>query len=80
MRDALPVDGLAAPLPTDSPPAPGGLQPVPPLEVSGIMVTRAALVAALRIYVPQLIDISELDSERFLLTLPTTVPSGGDQP
>ena len=42
---------------------------IAPLNVSGLVVTRADLVAALRIYVPQLVDIALLDGERFLLSL-----------
>lgn len=42
---------------------------LPPLAVGGLVVTRAALVAALRLYVPQVVDIEPLDGERFLLVL-----------
>jgi hypothetical protein len=42
---------------------------LPPLNVSGLVVRKAALIAALRIYVPQLGDITALDEQRFLLTL-----------
>lgn len=47
---------------------------IPPLAVSGLVVTKAALVAALRLYVPQVVDIEPLDGEGFLLRL-----AGADQ-
>lgn len=47
---------------------------LPPLHVSGLVVSTAALVAALRPYLPQLIDVEPLDSGQFLLRL-----AGSDQ-
>jgi hypothetical protein len=44
------------------------------LAVSGLVVSTAALVAALRLYVPQLSAIEPLDGGRFLLLL-----AGADQ-
>ena len=49
----------------------GALQP---LAVSGLVVSTAALVAALRRYVPQLVTVEPLDGGRFLLVL-----AGADQ-
>lgn len=44
--------------------------PLRPLVVSGVCVTKAALVDALRVYVPNLMDIEVVeDGERFLLTV-----------
>jgi len=40
--------------------------------VSGLVVSTAALVAALRTYLPQLVTIEPLDGGRFLLTLAGT--------
>jgi hypothetical protein len=54
--------------------SPAGL-PIPPLAVGGLVVTRAALVAALRLYVPQVVDISTLDDGRFLLHLAGDPPA-----
>ena len=45
-----------------------------PLAVSGLVVGTTALVAALRPYLPQLIDITPLDGGRLLLQL-----TGADQ-
>ncbi len=42
---------------------------LPPLAIRALMVTRADLVAALRIYVPHLADIEAIDGERFLLVV-----------
>jgi hypothetical protein len=41
-----------------------------PLSVSGVCVTRAALIEALRVYIPNLLDLEVIeDGERFLLSL-----------
>ncbi len=61
-------------------PAPNGAdatspQPIPlkPLAISGVCVTKAALIEALRIYVPTLIDVEVVeDGERFLLSVDPT--------
>ena len=42
---------------------------IPPLAISGPVVAKADLVAALRLYVPQFVDFSVLDAERFILSL-----------
>lgn len=47
----------------------GGSPGFAPLAVSALMVTKADLIAALRVYVPQLSDIEAIDGERFLLSL-----------
>jgi len=44
-------------------------RPVSPLQVSGLVVSTAALVAALRPYLPQLVTVEPLDGGRFLLQL-----------
>jgi len=59
-------------------PAPDGeggpARPVSPLQVSGLVVSPAALVAALRLYLPQLSTIEPLDDGRFLLQLAGDAP------
>jgi len=49
------------------PPAP----PVqlPPLNITGMVVAKADLIASLRIWVPQLTDIAPLGDDRFILTV-----------
>lgn len=42
---------------------------LPPLTVSALMVTKADLIAALRIYLPHLSDIEMIDADRFLLSI-----------
>lgn len=42
---------------------------LPPLTISALMVTKADLVAALRVYLPHLADIEAIDGNRFLLTV-----------
>ena len=42
---------------------------LPPLAVSALMVTKADLIAALRVYVPHLSDVEMIEGERFLLTM-----------
>jgi hypothetical protein len=42
---------------------------IPPLAVSGLLVSKAALLEALRLYIPQLIDLVLVEGGRFLLTL-----------
>ncbi len=44
--------------------------PIPPLSITAVVVTKAALIAALRLYVPALTDIQVFDDgERFLLVI-----------
>ena len=50
----------------------------PALLVSGFVVRKANLVAALRLYVPQLADIEPLDGDRFFLS--TEGPSADGLP
>jgi hypothetical protein len=61
-------------LPTDHPEADsesGSSAPLtlPPLTVSALMVTKADLIAALRVYLPHLSDIEMIDADRFLLSI-----------
>lgn len=43
---------------------------IPPLVVSGVLVTRAALVQALRVYLPTLIDLQSIEADdRFILVV-----------
>ena len=42
---------------------------IPPLNVSGMVVTKADLVAALRLYVPRLAGIEEMGGDRFILNV-----------
>ena len=60
--------GQAAPPEAPSPvPEPAML---PPLVVSALMVTKADLIAALRVYLPHLTDVEAIDGgERFLLSV-----------
>jgi hypothetical protein len=52
---------------------------LPPLAISALMVTKADLIAALRVYLPQLSDIQVIDGERFLLSVvEPTVEHGSD--
>lgn len=64
-------NGLARP--TAGPAADGQAQSsgmaLPPLAVSALMVTKADLIRALRVYVPHLADLEPIDGERFLLTV-----------
>ena len=48
------------------------LSVIAPLAVSGLIVTKAALLAALAIYVPQLRDIEVMPDDRYLLLLATS--------
>jgi hypothetical protein len=50
---------------------------IPPLGVSGLIVSKVDLIAALRTYVPQLVDIAPLDATRFELIL--TAPDQGQE-
>jgi len=44
--------------------------PLEPLAISGLCVTKDALIAALRVYVPALVDLEVVeDGARFLLSL-----------
>ena len=56
---------------------------LPPLGVAGLLVTRAQLIQALRIYLPSLAEVRALEgSEAFLLIFgeetPPSVREGGD--
>lgn len=53
-------------------PTPEAPQPmlIPPLVVSGVLVTRAALVQSLRVYLPTLIDVQSIEGDdRFILVV-----------
>ena len=52
-----------------SPPAQPAPPSMPPLAVGGLVVTKAALVRALRAYVPQFVDLEPLEGGRYLLRL-----------
>ena len=71
---------VAADVPTPgqrAEPTPGLL---PPLAVSALMVTKADLVAALRVYVPHLTDVEPIDGDRFLLTVGAEHPAPNGRP
>ena len=55
--------------------------PLRPLAISGVCVTKAALIDALRLYLPGLLNIEVVeDGERFLLSVgspPTASPEEG---
>ncbi len=67
-RTAAAVGEMAA-MPNGHALAPG----IPPLDVSGLVVTRASLITALRLWIPQLVDLAPVDGG-FLLRL-----AGADQ-
>ena len=54
------------------------LAPLTPLHVSALVVTKEDLIASLRIYVPQLIDIAPLDDGRFMLSI-GAAPAGDSE-
>ena len=60
---------------TEQPPSPP-LQ-LPPLAISALMVTKADLVQALRIYFPNISDIEAIDADRFLLTVSGAADQNG---
>ncbi len=66
------VDGLA----TDSG-EPERMPQMPPLTVSALMVTKADLIAALRIYLPSISDLEAIDGDRFLLSVSGGQPERG---
>ena len=60
--------------------APGSVSPpaqLPPLAISALMVTKADLIAALRVYLPQISDIEMIDGERFLLSVGAPADANG---
>ena len=52
---------------------PVGHPPIQPLMAVGVVVTKAALIQALQLYVPQLLDVEPIDDGRFFLR---TAPDG----
>jgi hypothetical protein len=55
-----------------------GPLPLPPLTINALMVTKADLVQALRVYLPNIADIEAIDGDRFLLSVSgDTIPNGG---
>ena len=68
-------DGHAAPdLVADAAAQPPAIE-LPPLVYSALMVTKADLIAALRLFLPPLTDVEQLDGDRFLLSV-GAVPTG----
>jgi hypothetical protein len=72
----------AAPLSEEAQPAvpqaaPADRLAIPPLNVSALVVTKADLVNALRIYVPQITDVAPLDGDRFVLGLSGAAQDAG---
>lgn len=59
-------------VPRETPEKPGTA--LRPLVVSGLVVSTTALVAALRPYLPQLVDVTPLDGGQFLLRLADAAP------
>lgn len=61
----------AAPVPTDQWPPLGEAVAgpgVPPLAITGVVVTKAQLLEALRIYIPKIVDFTPLpDGEHFTI-------------
>jgi hypothetical protein len=66
---SVPDDALTAPPASEDTAAPGGTLTLPPLTVSALMVTKADLIAALRVYLPHLSDIEAIDGEQILLSV-----------
>ena len=52
---------------------------IPPLNVSGMVVTKADLVAALRLYVPRLAGIEEMGGDRFILNVESADTTKADE-
>src|SRR5262249_53547269 len=52
--------------------------PLRPLDISGVLISKPALIEALRVYVPNLADVDQLEDGRFLLTL-AREGQGGDE-
>lgn len=50
---------------------------LPPLTVSALMVTKADLIEALRIYLPNISDLEAIEGDRFLLGVAGN-PSGNE--
>ncbi|MCC7371594.1 MAG: hypothetical protein IT306_24460 [Chloroflexi bacterium] len=61
----------------DAPHTTIGQPSLPPLAISALMVTKADLIAALRVYLPQLSDIELIDGERFLLSVGSHASENG---
>jgi hypothetical protein len=66
---SAPLDGAVPGAPASSVTGSPDRPAIPPLVITGLVVTKADLLAALRLYVPQVTDISPLDGDRFLLGL-----------
>jgi hypothetical protein len=60
-------NGLAAPNGEAGGPGGGQVIQARPLTISGLIVTKAHLLDALRVYVPDVQDITMLDGEHFQL-------------
>ena len=59
--------------------APAAPVTLPPLAVSALMLTKADLIAALRVYLPHLTDVEVIDDgERFLLKVGPHQPPAGE--
>jgi hypothetical protein len=43
--------------------------PLKPLEISGVLISKAALLEVLRVYISNVADVDQLEDGRFLLTL-----------
>lgn len=50
---------------------------LPPLTISALMVTKADLIAALRIYLPNIADVEAINGDRFLLTVSGAAAENG---
>ncbi|MCL4459663.1 MAG: hypothetical protein M1136_01905 [Chloroflexi bacterium] len=75
-QDAYQREAVAAPSKGTTPQGLPVGPAIEPLIATGLVVTKANLVKALRIYVPQLVDITSLNDERFLLSLTPLTPEG----
>jgi hypothetical protein len=69
----LPTDGHAAVDGAVTGDGAIGHPPIPALMAVGVVVTKAALIEALRLWLPQLQDVEPLDADRFFLR---TAPDG----
>jgi hypothetical protein len=68
---ADPIDEFPVAMPASdeaSDDVPAGDVSMAPLAVSGLVITKAALIAALQIYMPQLVDVVPIEGERYYLS------------
>lgn len=62
--------------PADSPTG----QSIPPLRMAGLVILKVDLIRALRVYVPQLSDVTALDGDAFMLRVTAAIPDNDGRP